>query len=66
MIYITADKMTEVFNEWAKRYAENLDDFGEILDDDGNPIEDYGERCMRYFTKLQTEIAEGKLVRRQT
>lgn len=51
-----------IFNEWAERYAENPEDFGEILDDDGVPIEDYGETAMRYFFKIASEMDNaGKL-----
>lgn len=53
---ITQQRMTMVFNEWAKRYAENPNEFTSILDDDGNPIADYGESCTRYFTKLAGEM----------
>lgn len=53
---ITQQRMAMIFNEWAKRYAENPDEFASILNDDGNPAADYGEKCARYFTKLADEI----------
>jgi len=55
-------RMAAIFNEWARRYAENPDAFSEILDEDGNPVSDYGERCARYFEELEGEmVAEGVL-----
>ena len=53
---ITEQRMTMIFNEWAKRYAENPDEFSDILDGDGNPVSDYGESCTRYFKKLADEL----------
>ena len=58
----TQQRMTAIFNEWARRYAENPDDFRSILDEDGNPVADYGECCARYFEKIAAEMdAEGLL-----
>lgn len=60
----TQQRMTAIFNEWEKRYAEKPDEFNGILDDDGNPVTDYGERCTRYFNKLADEMdADGLLPR---
>ena len=56
---VTERRMAIVFNEWAKRYAENPDEFSEILDADGKPVTDYGECCTHYFNRLAIEL-DGK------
>jgi hypothetical protein len=48
--------MAAVFNEWARRYAANPEDFDEILDAEGKPVEDYGDRCAVYFHKIADEM----------
>jgi hypothetical protein len=58
----TETRMTMIFNEWARRYAENPDDWSEILDDDGNPFDDYGESAMRIFTKITKEMDDSGLL----
>lgn len=50
------DQIAAVFNEWAKRYADDPDQFGPILDTDGRPIEDYGARCAAYFMQVAVSI----------
>lgn len=58
----TQQRMTAIFNEWARRYAENPDDFGAILDADGKPVEDYGQRCALYFEAVADDMdAKGLL-----
>ena len=47
---------TEVFNEWAKRYAKDPQAFDSLLDESGAPIADYGERCATYFSQLAAEL----------
>lgn len=47
---------TKIFNEWAKRYAENPDEFDSVLDEDGRPVLDYGARASVYFWKLYNEL----------
>lgn len=60
----TQQGMTAIFNEWARRYAENPDEFGAILDADGKPVEDYGQQCALYFEKIADEMdADGQLPR---
>jgi hypothetical protein len=60
----TQQRMTAIFNEWARRYAENPDEFGAILDADGKPVEDYGLCCALYFEKIADEMdAAGQLPR---
>ena len=60
----TQQRMAAIFNEWARRYAENPDDFGEIIDADGKPVEDYGQRSALYFEKIADEMdAAGQLPR---
>lgn len=54
--------MTETFNEWALRYAQNPEKFGEVLDEDGKPVEDYGKRCAIYFTEIATELDDKGLL----
>jgi hypothetical protein len=48
--------LAKIFNEWARRYADDPKSFSEILDGDGNPIDDYGDRCAEYFCKLEAEM----------
>lgn len=48
----TQQMMADIFNEWARRYAENPNEFGAILDAEGEPVEDYGERCVLYFESI--------------
>lgn len=55
---ITAQRMTDLFNEWAKRYSEKPEEFTSILDDNGKPVKDYGESCTRYFKKLNDEMSK--------
>lgn len=48
-------EVADAFNEWARRYAENPNEFSEILDENGVPYADYGERCASYLAKLLNE-----------
>lgn len=50
------DRMAMIFNEWARRYSESPDEFGEMLDGDGNLISDYGQRCTAYFKRIANEM----------
>lgn len=61
---ITQQRMTMIFNEWARRYAEDPEGFSSILDGDGQPIEDYGEACALYFTQIADEMDAGGLLPR--
>jgi hypothetical protein len=63
---IVEQRLTGIFNEWAKRYSENPDEFGEILGEDGLPVSDYGESCMRYFIQIAKEMDEACLLPRPT
>ncbi len=58
----TQTRMTTIFNEWARRYAENPKEWGNILGKDGEPVTDYGERCTLYFYKLAEEMDKAKLL----
>jgi excisionase family DNA binding protein len=49
-------RMAAIFNEWARRYSENPDEFGEVFDGDGNPLEDYGKCCAAYFRKIASDL----------
>ena len=55
-------RMTSIFNEWAKRYADNPDQFGEILGEDGRPVSDYGELCMHYFCEIAKDMDAAGLL----
>ena len=48
-----------VFNEWARRFAENPGDFCPVVGDDGKLISDYGERCEAYFLRVFQELGNG-------
>lgn len=54
-------QIAAVFDEWAKRYANNPEQFGEILDADGKPVEDYGQCCAIYFCKIASDIEVNAL-----
>ena len=45
-----------IFDEWAKRYANNPEAFSTVLDSAGNPIEDYGRACAAYFVQIEKEL----------
>ena len=49
-------RMARVFNEWARRYADNPAEFGELLDGKGRPFSDYGDACAAYFARLADEM----------
>lgn len=53
---ITQQRMAAIFNEWARLYAQNPDDFGEILDEDGSPVEDYGRQCAILFCQIAYDM----------
>lgn len=53
---MTKEQKAAVFNEWAKRYAENPESFADILDEHGKPIEDYGDRCAIYFDQIAADL----------
>jgi hypothetical protein len=53
---VILQRMSIIFNEWANRYADNPDEFGEILDENGRPFEDYGDGCAAYFDQIGTEL----------
>ena len=59
MINITRAEMTAVFNEWARRYAQNPDEFAQILDADGKAEASYGEGATRVFVKIADEMKAG-------
>ncbi len=49
-------RMAAIFNEWARRYSESPDSFGDVLGPDGKPVEDYGQRCATYFEQISREL----------
>jgi len=54
----TQRQMAAVFNEWARRYAQNPDEFSEIIGSDGEPLADYGKRCALYFEQIYSDLIE--------
>lgn len=58
----TQQRMAKIFNEWAKRYSDNPDEFSDILGEDGKPVKDYGECCAVYFEKIAREMDEKGLL----
>lgn len=48
--------LARVFNEWARRYAEDPESFADILDAEGKPLTDYGEWSAEYFTQIADEL----------
>lgn len=59
---ITMQRMTAIFNEWAKRFADDPNAFGAILDANGRPVSDYGECCAIYFTRIAGEMDSADLL----
>lgn len=59
---VTQQRMTMIFNEWAKRYSENKDAFGDMFNEKGEIIQDYGEKCTLYFEKIAKELDEKNLL----
>lgn len=55
-------RMTIIFNEWAKRYSESPEEFKDVLDIDGKPSKDYGECCTLYFEKIADELDKAGLL----
>ena len=55
-------RMTMIFDEWARRYSVNLNEWESILDENGQPIEGYGEQCATYFRQIATEMDEQGLL----
>ena len=49
-------RLAAIFNEWARRYAEDPEAFDDLLDADGNPVQDYGDRCALYFAELENDL----------
>lgn len=60
----TQTRMAMVFNEWAKRYADNPAAFSDVLGEDGRPVEDYGVCCALYFEQLADEMDAAGLLPR--
>ena len=55
-------QMAAIFDEWARRYAENPSEFGEILDAEGKAVTGYGERCAICFEKIRNEMKFTNLI----
>ena len=58
----TKERMAKIFNEWAKRYSEEPEDFDDIFNEEGKPISDYGERATSYFETLANEMDRDGLL----
>ncbi len=56
MTLATQRRMRMIFDEWARRYAEDPNEFDGILGKDGKPVEGYGEGCAIYFAKIAGEM----------
>ncbi len=52
--------LAQVFDLWAKRYAEDPAAFDEVLDAEGKAVEGYGERCAVHFSSLVDELLDGE------
>lgn len=58
----TNARMTAIFNEWARQYAEDPESFGKVLDANGRPLPDYGSVCTAEFNRIAAEMdARGAL-----
>lgn len=57
-------RIAAIFNEWARRYAQNPSEFGAILDADGKPVEDYGQQCSIYFEEIARDMDSKGLLPR--
>jgi len=49
---MTEKQIAEVFDEWARQYADNPAKFDSILDASGKPVENYGPRCAVVFLAI--------------
>ena len=60
MTTATKKRMAIIFNEWAKRYCENPEEFDSICDGNGKPVETYGDSAAIYFDMLSQELFPKK------
>ena len=51
--------IAQIFNIWAKEYADNPEKFSAILDANGQPIQTYGDDCADTFERIRLEITLG-------
>lgn len=58
-------RMTMIFDEWARRYSVDPNEWPSILDENGQPIKEYGEQCAAYFTEIAKEMDEQNLLPRE-
>jgi hypothetical protein len=49
---ITKERLAEIFDLWAARYAASPEDFGKVID--------YGASSAEYFIELAMELEESK------
>lgn len=65
---VTLDRMAMVFNEWARRYNENPEQFDMDMitrvDKSGKPVKDYGMICAVYFCELAKEMDSKNMLPR--
>lgn len=59
---ITEQRMTMIFNEWAKRCIENPSNLSEMIDPNGNLRQEYGQECAVYFIALADELDRNNLL----
>ena len=52
------EQLAKIFDEWARQYAEEPEQFGDILDEDGHPVEGYGEKCAVVFDRIRNRLSE--------
>lgn len=50
--------LTQIFDEWAKRYSENPEDHIDILNKDGKPTKDIGRDQAECFLKISNELSK--------
>lgn len=55
---IAQQRMSMIFDEWAKRFEEDPTKFDTILDDDGKVVTEYGERCTRCFEQIADDMKD--------
>lgn len=49
-------RISAIFNEWARQYAEDPEAFESVLDENGQPHKDYGQKCAAEFKRIAGEI----------